>query len=116
MTSRRTSIALMAFVAFFGALGAWIPQSSLGQAEVAAVWCRDNPFAARVAEALGLYNIFSSWWFVAVTAVFVVVLAIATSRLLRDAWGTSRHPGRVPRTLLPGADLQRVLERARAAG
>lgn len=116
LTSRRTSIALMAFVAFFGALGAWIPQSSLGNADALSTWQGSNPLVARIAESLGLYAIFSSWWFLGALTVFGVALAVATARLLRDALRASRSSGRAPRTELPGAKLGPILERARDAG
>lgn len=116
LTSRRTSIALMAFVAFFGALGAWIPQSSLGNADALAIWQQKNPLAARIADALGLYAIFSSWWFLGALAVFAVALAIATVRLMRASWRAWRSPGREPRTLLSGASVGAIVERAQQAG
>ncbi len=116
LTSRRTSIALMAFVAVFGALGAWIPQSALGNADALATWQRNNPLMARVADALGLYAIFSSWWFLTALTIFAVALAIATVRLMRASWRTWRSPVRVTRTLLPGASAGPILDRAKRAG
>ena len=116
LTSRRTSIALMAFVAVFGALGAWIPQSSLGNADALAIWQQNNPLVARIADALGLYAIFESWWFLAALGIFAVALAIATVRLIRIAWILWRGPGREPHTLLPGASAGLIIERAQQAG
>lgn len=116
LTSRRTSIALMAFVAVFGALGAWIPQTSLGQSDALAIWQRNNPLMARIADALGLYAIFSSWWFLTALAVFAVALAIATVRLTRASWRAWRSPGRAPRTLLQGASAGPIVDRAKRAG
>lgn len=116
LTSRRTSIALMAFVAVFGALGAWIPQSSLGYDDILATWQQKNPLMARIADVLGLHAIFESWWFLTALAVFAVALAIATVRLVRDSWRLWRGPGRTPRTLLPGASADPIAERARQAG
>lgn len=116
LTSRRTSIALMAFVAFFGALGAWIPQSSLGNTDALAAWQGRNPLVARIAETLGLYDIFSSWWFITVLGIFGIALGVATARMLRDAWHASRSSGRTPRTESRGDALEAVLDRARALG
>ncbi len=116
LTSRRTSIALMAFVAFFGALGAWIPQSSLGNTAALAIWRQKNPLVARIADALGLYAIFESWWFLAALAIFAVALAIATFRLIRAAGTYWRGAGRAPRTLLPDASVDPIIERAQQAG
>lgn len=116
LTSRRTSIVLMAFVAFFGALGAWIPQSSLGYDEITTTWQQKNLLVASIADALGLYAIFTSWWFLTALAIFGAALAVATARLLRDAWRSSRSSGREPRTLLAGAETGPILERAGAAG
>lgn len=116
LTSRRTSIALMAFVAVFGALGAWVPQSSIRGTEAFTLWQANNPPAARIAESLGLHDIFTSWWFLAVLAVFAAALTMATARMLRDAWRASRTPGRPPRTELPGVGVEPILKRARALG
>lgn len=116
LTSRRTSIALMAFVAFFGALGAWIPQSSLGNTDALAIWQQKNPLVASISDALGLYAIFESWWFLAALTIFAVALAIATFRLIRAAWTLWRGPGREPRILLPGTSAGTIIERARQAG
>lgn len=106
----------MAFVAVCGALGAWIPQSPLGNTDAAAIWQQKNPLVARIADALGLYAIFESWWFLAALAIFAVVLAIATVRLIRIAWTLWRGPGREPRTLLRGASAGPIIERAQEAG
>lgn len=116
LTSRRTSIALMAFIAVFGALGAWIPQASLGKDEASAIWQRDNPVVAGIADALGLYAIFSSWWFLTALAIFAFALAIATARMVTDAARVTRSDGRAPRTTLPGAGAAAVIERACDAG
>jgi len=116
LTSRRTSIALMAFVAVFGALGAWIPQSSLGYDDILATWQQKNPLLARIADVLGLHAIFESWWFLTALAVFAVALAVATVRLVRDSWRLWCGPGRTPRTLLPGASAGPIIERAHQAG
>jgi len=116
LTSRRTSIALMAFVAVFGALGAWIPQSSLGNTDALVIWQEKNPLMARVADALGLHEIFSSWWFPTALAVFALARGIATVRLVRDSWRAWRGPGRTLRTALPGASVDAIMERAQRAG
>jgi len=116
LTSRRTSIALMAFVAVFGALGAWIPQSSLGYDDILATWQQKNPLLARIADVLGLHAIFESWWFLTALAVFAVALVVATVRLVRDSWRLWCGPGRTPRTLLPGASAGPIIERAHQAG
>ncbi len=116
LTSRRTSIALMAFVAASGALGAWIPQSSLGQTEALAIWQEKNPLVARVADTLGWYDIFSSWWFFAVLGVFALALSVATVRMIAAAWRRQRGAVGVTHTDMPGADPRAIAERARAAG
>ena len=116
LTSRRTSIALMVFVAVCGALGAWIPQASLGYDDIAVTWQQKNPLIARIADALGLYAIFESWWFFSALAIFAVALSVATARLIRAAWKSWRGPGRTPRTLLPGASVEFIEARAVHAG
>jgi len=65
---------------------------------------------------LGLYAIFSSWWFLTALAVFAVALAIATVRLTRASWRAWRSPGRAPRTLLQGASAGPIVDRAKRAG
>lgn len=116
LTSRRTSIALMAFVAVSGALGAWIPQNSIKGTEAFTLWQANNPSVARIADSLGLHDIFSSWWFLTVLAVFAVAMAVATARMLRNAWCVSSAMGRSPRTEVPDIGVESVLERARALG
>ena len=116
LTSRRTSIALMAFVAIFGALGAWIPQSSLGYADALAVWQEKNPLVARIAETLGLYEIFSSWWFLTTLGVFALALGVTTVRMIGAAWRWQRGAVRQPRTVIPESSIDEVALRARAAG
>ena len=44
----------MAFVATFGALGAWIPQSSLGNAEALAIWHEKVTISAATGIALAV--------------------------------------------------------------
>jgi len=116
LTSRRTSIALMAFVAVFGALGAWIPQSLISDTEAFTLWQTNNPSAARMAVSLGLHDIFSSWWFLTALAIFALVLAVATARLLRDAGRASRAVGRPTRVEIPGVRAEAVISRARELG
>lgn len=116
LTSRRTSIALMAFIAVCGALGAWIPQSSSSTAEIVASWEARNPAVAGIADALGLREIFSSWWFVTVLAVFAAALTVATLRMFSSAAQRRDAVARKPRTEISGAAIERVAERARATG
>jgi len=116
LTSRSTSIALMAFVAVCGAIGAYIPQSSPGREATIAAWRARNPLLAGVADALGLHAIFSSWWFLAMLAVFAVVLGIATLRMLAGAWRAWSGEGRVARTAIAGVSADDIAARARAAG
>lgn len=106
----------MAFVAVFGALGAWIPQSSLGYGDVLAIWREKNPLVARIADALGLYGIFSSWWFLTILGVFALALGVATVRMIGAAWRWQRGAVRQPRTVLPGSSIDETALRARSAG
>ncbi|MBN1153082.1 MAG: cytochrome c biogenesis protein ResB [Dehalococcoidia bacterium] len=106
----------MAFVAVFGALGAWIPQSPLGNTETLAIWQEKNPLVARVADAVGLYDIFSSWWFLGALAVLGVALGIATARMVGETWHIRSGGGRRPRTLLCGAPVEPIVQRAKEMG
>ncbi|MHB1016872.1 MAG: cytochrome c biogenesis protein ResB [Coriobacteriia bacterium] len=116
LTSRRTSIALMAFVAVFGALGAWVPQSSNTDAATMASWEARNPAIAGIADTLGLHAVFSSWWFLVALGVFALALAAATVRIIADARRWQRGAARPARTELPRASAEEIVLRARAAG
>ncbi|MHB9002810.1 MAG: cytochrome c biogenesis protein ResB, partial [Coriobacteriia bacterium] len=116
LTSRRASIALMIFVAVAGAIGAWVPQ----RANISVVgfdeWASDNPGLASAYAALGFDRIFSTWWFRAVLAIFLLSLSAATWRMIVSPWRRVRLKPSLPRNPVPNTTADQVVARARAAG
>ena len=115
MISRRTSTVLMTFIAVAGAIGAWVPQTTNTTTEQVVDWANRFPVAARIADALGLHAIFSSWWFLTLLAVFVLALLVATWRMGIKARRVWRGSVRLPHTRV-GATLVDVVARASAEG
>ena len=116
LTSRGVSVALMAFIAGSGAIGAWVPQRVNVPPAVFARWQADNPLLSAAASALGLDRLFWSWWFAAILALFTVSLLVATARMTADAWRSTRPSVKAPQSVVVGATVQQVAERARACG
>lgn len=116
LTSRRTSILLMAFVAGVGAVGAWIPQRSNTTAVALEAWRAEHPSLAGIAAALGLDAVFSTWWFLAILGVFVVSLGIATARMIADAVERTRVGAAPLTTHVPGLSVEDAVGRAHVLG
>jgi cytochrome c biogenesis protein ResB len=116
LSSRRTSILVMAFIALVGAVGAWIPQRSNITSLALEAWQAEHPALARIATALGLDAVFSTWWFLAVLGVFVLSLGIATTRMIADAAKRTRTREASGTTDIPGASFEDAVGRARALG
>lgn len=128
LTSRGVSIALMAFVAVTGAIGAWVPQRSGVARATFDAWTADNPTLARIYGALGFDRVFTTWWFRAVLAVFLLSLSIATWRMIAATWRRFRTKPSRPRNPVSTTTADRIATadqivtvddiatRARAAG
>jgi hypothetical protein len=116
LSSRRTSILLMAFIAGVGAVGAWIPQRSNTTTVALEAWQAEHPSLAGIAAALGLDAVFSTWWFLAVLSVFVVSLGIATVRMIADAARRTRSCEASRTTDIPGVSFENAVDRAHALG
>jgi cytochrome c biogenesis protein ResB len=116
LVSRRASLALMAFIASASAIGAWVPQRSNLSPASLLEWQERYPGIARIAFALGFDRIFSSWWFLAVLAVFGVALAVATWRMAGAAWRSRTGATLQPRTVVPHANPDDIAARALGAG
>lgn len=116
LTSRRASIALMIFIAVTGAIGAWVPQRfKITQAQYSE-WVAANPTLAAVYSALGFDRIFTTWWFRAALAIFLLSLSIATWRMIATTWRRTHAKLSPPRNPLPTETGDAVAARAKAAG
>lgn len=122
LTSRRASIALMIFIAAAGAIGAWVPQRGSISAAQYSEWSLANPTLASVYSALGFDRLFSTWWFRAALAVFLLSLSVATWRMVAATWRRVRtlpsRPGNSVPAGIPDrhATVDDIATRARAAG
>lgn len=115
LTSRRVSLALMAFIVAAALAGLAIPQRSLTSIDAYDQWEAANPSLAPVINALSLDHVFSSWWFLGVMTLFALSLALATTTMLRTAWRRSTHVV-PPRTMVTGVTIAEVTSRARVHG
>lgn len=109
-------MALMAFVAVAGAVGAWVPQRALVSPEAMASWEVDNPALAGASRALGLDALFSTWWFLVALGVFSLMLLVATARMAVEARRAIVGQAVAPHTTVPCVSADEMAERARTAG
>ena len=78
LRSMRTALILLLLVAVGSVAGSLVPQVANSPARVAGLY-RDRPLLARVYEALGLFDVYGSWWF---TLLYVLLLISLASCLL----------------------------------
>jgi cytochrome c biogenesis protein ResB len=109
-------MALMAFVAICGAVGAWVPQGANVSPEAMASWEADNRVLVGITRALGLDHLFSTWWFLTALGVFALAMSIATVRMAAGAYRATDGPSVVPHAMVVGGSVDEVVERARAGG
>jgi cytochrome c biogenesis protein len=117
----RTALILLLLVAVGSVAGSLVPQAANSPARVASLYS-DRPLLARVYEALGLFDVYGSWWFTLLYVLLLVSLAsclLPRSRALlrnirqraqplRDLGGMRHFAAGV----VPGSP-ERALERAR---
>src|SRR5919106_984326 len=78
LRSMRTALILLLLVAVGSVAGSLVPQVANSPSRVASLY-RDRPLLARVYEALGLFDVYGSWWF---TLLYVLLLISLASCLL----------------------------------
>jgi cytochrome c biogenesis protein len=117
----RTALILLLLVALGSVAGSLVPQAVNSPARVAALY-RDRPLLARVYGALGLFDVYGSWWF---TLLYVLLLISLASCLLPRSRALLRNLGQRAQPLRDIGGLrhfasgvvsdppERALERAR---
>jgi cytochrome c biogenesis protein len=126
LRSMRTALVLLLLLALAAIAGSLIPQAGNSPLRVASLF-RDHPLRARVYEALGLFDVYGSWWFTLIYSLLLVSLAAClvprTRALVRNVRAspqpareldTLRHYAEVPASAAPdgaAAVARRVLRR-----
>ncbi len=73
LRTMRTALILLLLLGAAASVGSFFPQRPIEPNQVAD-WIRANPGWARVAEALGLFDVYGSWWFMAIYALLLASL------------------------------------------
>ncbi len=89
LRSMRTALFLLLLVALGSVAGSLVPQAANSPARVAAFY-RGHPVLAPVYEALGLFDVYGSWWF---TLLYVLLLISLASCLLPRSRALLRNRG-----------------------
>ena len=123
LRSMRTALILLLVVAVASVFGSLVPQVGVARGAVLRMYA-DHPIRARVFEALGLFDVYGSWWFTTTYVLLLISLAsclIPRTRALRRGLGLRPQPMRDLDGMRHFAEAtvslppERVLERARAA-
>jgi cytochrome c biogenesis protein len=122
LRSMRTALILLLVVAVASVFGSLVPQIGVNRAAVIDLFI-ERPTLARIYDAIGLFDVYGSWWF---TLVYSLLLISLTSCLLprtRAAWRGRRQRAQPVRELegmrhfaeaaVPGSP-ESSLDRARA--
>jgi cytochrome c biogenesis protein len=92
LRSMRTALILLLVIGVAAVFGSLVPQAPIAPAAVESLY-RDHPVQARIYEALGLFDVYGSWWFTLAYALLLISLAsclIPRSRAL--VRGLRRRP------------------------
>lgn len=87
LRSMRTALILLLVLGLATVAGSLIPQAESSPQRVAEL-TRDHPLLGRIAEALGLFDVFGSWWF---TLIYVLVMVSLASCLIPRSRGFVRN-------------------------
>jgi cytochrome c biogenesis protein len=90
----RTALILLLLVALGSVAGSLVPQAVNSPARVAALY-RNRPLLARIYDALGLFDVYGSWWFTLLYVLLLISLAsclIPRSRALLRGLGQRSPP------------------------
>jgi cytochrome c biogenesis protein len=74
LRSMRTALILLLVVAAAAVFGSLVPQAPIAPAAVESLY-RDRPLLARIYEALGLFDVYGSWWFTLAYVLLLISLA-----------------------------------------
>jgi cytochrome c biogenesis protein len=121
LRSMRTALILLLVVAVASIFGSLIPQIGVARGAVLRMYA-DHPTRAQVFEALGLFDVYGSWWFTTTYVLLLISLAsclIPRTRALRRGLGVRPQPMRDLSGMRHFAEVtvaaprERVLEQAR---
>lgn len=121
LRSMRTALILLLVVAVASVFGSLVPQIGVARPAVVRLYA-DHPTLAGVYEALGLFDVYGSWWFTTTYVLLLISLAsclIPRTRALRRSFGLRPQPMRDLDGMRHFAEAtvslppERVLERAR---
>lgn len=121
LRSMRTALILLLVVAIASVFGSLVPQVGVARGAVLRLYA-DHPTVAQVYEALGLFDVYGSWWFTTTYVLLLISLAsclIPRTRALRRGLGLRPQPMRDLDGMRHFAEAtvslppERVLERAR---
>jgi cytochrome c biogenesis protein len=120
LRSMRTALILLLLLALASIAGSLVPQIPNSPLRVAAMF-REHPLRARIYDALGLFDVYSSWWFSLITTLLLVSLAACliprTRAMVRNLRArpqpireleTLRHYREVPVAGTPAAAIARA--------
>lgn len=121
LRSMRTALILLLVVAVASVFGSLVPQVGFSQPAVLRLYV-DHPLLARIYQALGLFDVYGSWWFTTCYVLLLISLAsclIPRTRALRRGLGVGPQPLRELEGMrhfaqadVPGPP-EKALERAR---
>ena len=121
LRSMRTALILLLVVAVASVFGSLVPQIGVSRPAVLRL-SLDHPLLARIYDALGLFDVYGSWWFTTCYVLLLISLAsclIPRTRALKRGLGLRPQPMRelegmrhFSETTVP-LTPDRVLERAR---
>ncbi len=111
LSSLKLTLALFLLLAAASVLGTLVPQN-LQDEEYLRIY---GTVAARLLEALGITNLFHSWWFLALLGGLVVHLTACSLKRLPATWKALRTPQRpLSHALFHSLPVKRVLEAEKA--
>ncbi|MGH2740311.1 MAG: cytochrome c biogenesis protein ResB [Actinomycetota bacterium] len=87
LRSMRTALILLLVLGLATVAGSLIPQAEVSPQRVAEL-VRNQPLLGRIADSLGLFDVFGSWWF---TLVYVLVMISLASCLIPRSRGFVRN-------------------------
>ena len=121
LRSMRTALVLLLVVAVASLFGSLVPQIGVARPAVLRLYV-DHPLLARIYEALGLFDVYGSWWFTTCYLLLLISLVsclVPRTRALRRGLGLRPQPLRELEGLRHFAEgsvaapPDRILERAR---
>lgn len=90
LRSREMALLLLMVILGTLVLGTLIPQSALTVPREYQAWKDAYPFWSRIAEALGLTQVYQSWWFLSLLSVLFLSLLVCTITRVGQIWKMDR--------------------------